>query len=1243
VAKVKIINPNLDQNLNGVNFNNTTSNVIFSFGKFNITTNFDGRNYIDYTNKISGFAEPISLEYLGIDDNVSNILNNDINNIKLNLDKSDLKKYVRFGSSREFLKSCIEEIILSYPGSLFVDSVIERGGNLTYFDFNYNSLENVSTFKIPSTYIVNKFNLIFNLGNNVTDVNNKNINLSYGNYVIYSENTPSNGYYNLVGFTGDSYNTPYIKVIVNGNPFPSNSGETIGYFNFHIKPNNDIFEDFRTKLSDFSKYIISQRDGFDGFKFKMKDPTLLDDGNVRYGDLSLLWNSGDGYNIDYDGTLYVKFLDSLLTIGEKYDAIKTDLIARFLTPLSIKTYDLTNDGKITKLLRVYGREFDVLKTFIDSLQHVNKLSYDKLDNLPDQVVSKLSKTFGWDYFSLVNENELVKSFFNVDDSERNLNRDLLPPEIDIELWRRILINTNYFWKSKGTRESIKSIFKLIGIPEPFINITEYVYTVDGRIDPRDVTLSIDDFPTKSLPYNNDGYPVAPFENKNFYFQMSGDTDSGQAYLDVFRSVGFNLSKTIDNKKSWVNTGETIRNHYNMPDYYQSDNKLIINTKEIDITLDAARGVEYDIYTYIKEVDYPANSSDFIVPYTYVNLSLGYNGNQNTFTLPFTPEGDFEVRYNGILLNAPKTGTSYNTNNADYVVSGNSFVLNENAINSNNRRDIVQVTYLYSGGTTQPISGISIQYVVTRVNANINGTIIDLPQEPKGDVQLSVNGIALTKGTPQFIADYIIDVNNPSRLIIQNQDLIGFLSVNPNIQLAYVTVTGSTSIESRNEVYRIDSFNSSKLYFNEAANKYVFKLNYKIKNANEVKILIDGISLEPNTDYSVNTGNLFEIFLPNGLKYGSVISAYYLIGGNEYSNPIIGNQFNFGDISKMSFLEFIEKVQSNLINVRNRKIVSNYNGGWYPTLLRIYEQYIKRSELSNEDTLKSNGYTFNDLFLFLNKYNTFFDKFVNQLIPMTSIVNKRGLLVRNSVFTRQKFQYKRGVYMGIIDNDSVYETNFLNDVDLKYLGDDGSVFIKRDLISEWRWDDNYVCVDDLCKNFIISGVTITYPFTTTTTTASPYNFVLFINELSSIQRNPSGIGWFVEGEYEIKFNPTIPFNYSINLRFNLNSDLNIDHNGVSSSSNVIIKNNGSVVREIRNNKSILTQPSIYSDVIKLNMGALDNYTIKFENFVLNPPPSLPTGNSYSKTTLSDVVINSVSPNGEVLSISPSEIINETPIL
>ncbi|GAG80524.1 unnamed protein product, partial [marine sediment metagenome] len=152
------------------------------------------------------------------------------------------------------------------------------------------------------------------------------------------------------------------------------------------------------------------------------------------------------------------------------------------------------------------------------------------------------------------------------------------------------------------------------------------------------------------------------------------------------------------------------------------------------------------------------------------------------------------------------------------------------------------------------------------------------------------GIALTKGTSQFTADYILDPANSSgstnnNIIIQNPEVISYLAISPYLQVAYVEVSGSSLINMRSEVVRVDSFNSSKIYFNNGANKYVYKLNYRVNNASEVKFLIDGIALEPYTDYNINVQNPYEIFLPNGIKFGTVISAYYLVGGASNSCTI----------------------------------------------------------------------------------------------------------------------------------------------------------------------------------------------------------------------------------------------------------------------------------------------------------------------------------------------------------------------
>lgn len=1066
MAKIKVIKNNLNSNLNGESFTDIPSNTIFSFGSFTITSNFENKSNYNYNNILSSFSDTVTLKDLGIDYELSELLYNNSQNIVLNLNNSDLNTFIRFGSAYEFLRVSVENIILSYPASLFVNKNNLGNENLipTFSGLTFDWATNVCTYYIPIESIQNKFELIFTSNNNTAPDNNelKNLNLSYFNYVISTEEN-YDVTYPIIGFTGYSNNnintlfSNFIKLKILGNPFKNATGITnpnFGFLNFHIKPNNFQFEKFRTKLKPFEKYIMSNRDGDNGFNVVIKSPMLYDS-DIIYSNYNLVWYTTDGYNIDIDSIRYKQFLESLLNIGLRYDTIKTDLIARFLTPMSLKAYDLTEHGKITKLLRIYGREFDQIRQFIDSLVYINKITYDKINNIPDQLIKNLAKTLGWEYFNLISEKDLVNSILTIDDSERNLFDDLLPAEIDIELWRRILINTNYLWKSKGTREAIKSIFLLIGIPEQFINITEYVYTVEGKINPNTVELTEMDFPSHSLPFDADGYPIAPLETNSFYFQISGDTDSGQAYLDVFRLAGFTLNPVVDNKKSWVQTGATIRQHYSTPQYYQEDSRLIINTKEIDISLDIANGIENDVYDYIINTDYPSNNSGYTLPYTYVNISLNYDNIQNEFTLPLIyedSEGDLEVRYNGILLNAPKTGnTTGITHNADYIINNNKIVLlNSNyAINNNNRRDVIQATFIYRD-KTKPISGISVQYIVTRVNANYSGTEILLPSYPNGDVQVTINGIALTKGTSQYTADYIVDVTNSgsSKIIIQNQDIITYLGENPEIQLSYVNVIGNNEINLKNEIYRIDSFSSNKLYFSLSANKYVFKLNYKVNDASNIKVLVDGIALEPYKDYNINMLNPYEILLPNGLRYGSVISVYYLVGLDVLFNPIISDSFGLGDISNMSFLEFLELIQRKLINAKNRKTISDFKGGWYPSVLKIYNLYLKRSLLSSNNPLKSNGYAFQNLYQFLNKYNAFFDRFITQLLSATIILRKKGILIRNSNFNKQKFTYKRGVNVNVehvnyCEDGQIINGNFnkfLCRTQLQYLGDDGSVFM-----------------------------------------------------------------------------------------------------------------------------------------------------------------------------------------------------------
>jgi hypothetical protein len=559
-------------------------------------------------------------------------------------------------------------------------------------------------------------------------------------------------------------------------------------------------------------------------------------------------------------------------------------------------------------------------------------------------------------------------------------------------------------------------------------------------------------------------------------------------------------------------------------------------------------------------------------------------------------------------------------------------LKENAINSGNRRDVVQITQIYSANTTTSISGISVQYMVSRIKANISGTIIPLPSSASGDVQITINGIALTKGTNQFNADYVLDPNNSNQIIIQNQEVISYLAINPVVQVAYVNVNGTTSIAARNELIRVDSFNSGKIYFNNSANKYVYKLNYKMNNASDVKVLVNGIALEPNVDYTLNNSNPYEIILPRGIRLGSVISLYYLVGGSDYFEPVINDAFGIGDISKLSFLEFIDLMERKMINTSNRKTVTDSIGGWYPTLLKVYVDYLKRANISPNNPLLSNGYTFQNLYPFLSKYNAFFQRFVDQILPATIILGKSGLLIRNTLFTKQKFTYKRGINMGIINNRINNNTTFLPDTNLNYFGDDGSTFMKRPLSQDINWSDDYVCTNELCSNFIVDSVEVYYPITTTTTTIAPYIGLLFFNETIESTNTPTFK--YTVSRSTLELSPSMVSIYEATINLGISISYSGDTLATQSQVSVSVLKNGVVINTLNytNNEIGLIQES---DTIEFNANSMDIYELVVENTMSVINSTIPIYNSYSIVNIIPT-INEITPNGEITGIEPDEI-------
>ena len=199
-------------------------------------------------------------------------------------------------------------------------------------------------------------------------------------------------------------------------------------------------------------------------------------------------------------------------------------------------------------------------------------------------------------------------------------------------------NTQYAYISGGTYLQELPILE----PGNLFSIHGHTYTGFTTTSViKDVSITSDEY-----PMDENGYPYAPEDTENYFFQIGSGwfeqtpqhrapeqvdyTNSvftgsnpnyqttlipytyGQVYLERFRNfpymdLGFKLSKNIDNNKSWIDNEVGLRSNLDgdfNARYYVSDERLVLNVKNVDLFLNPAQGLAYDVWNMSREYNYP---------------------------------------------------------------------------------------------------------------------------------------------------------------------------------------------------------------------------------------------------------------------------------------------------------------------------------------------------------------------------------------------------------------------------------------------------------------------------------------------------------------------------------------------------------------------------------------------------------------------------------------------------------------
>jgi len=553
------------------------------------------RNY--YTNV---FDAGINLENLGISDigDVRTVLSKEFD-VYPNYDITQVMSFVMYGSLSKRLSVSITKIINNFPASIdvnFYDNDLITGYTAT--NIIYDSITDDTTFDIDISKIHNPLGVDFSV-NSDTNLMAKEIKVSeYRNltqyYADYVLSISGVSYPLVILNPSDSLNEGTLNITVSGSPFGTSSSFSVD--SYIIRPSDFLYNlILKSNFDELEQYILNTLSS-PIYTMVLQVPQENDNGKFTLVNTNLTFPLDGVWNIDILSEQFTKYLNDVQEIATYFDNARTNLISRFFVSDSLKEFD-TFDRRIESMLQIYGRSFDEVKKFIDSLTYMNSINYTPKNDIPSQLLLNLGQTLGWEEnFQFLTDQTLIESIFgnNSDFKYPAYSRSQTPLELNYSFYRNLVINSFYLFKSKGTRRSIEFILRLFGAPDALIEFNEHIYLADQKIN-------LIKFNTDLAKLQTGTYiDIDPITTVNTY-KYNGITYSSITQNTSLINVNFNTENyPLDRETGYPQPKKSSQLFFQMgAGWYQLTPKhksLEISTK-VGIGASAEYSTEFESFTY----------------------------------------------------------------------------------------------------------------------------------------------------------------------------------------------------------------------------------------------------------------------------------------------------------------------------------------------------------------------------------------------------------------------------------------------------------------------------------------------------------------------------------------------------------------------------------------------------------------------------------------------------------------------
>ena len=449
---------------------------IYKSGNFIITVNNEIKSDRNFLNN-SGWEKNGSEDIWTLSNiNESNDVESDEKTLKIVLkqDYYRLRDFAYFGSCSELIRASIVDIVDRFPGELYIPSIPINKNEMSGIPVFYTTKEKKDENGEPYKNTDENGYGILRLGGDdwflVENPHKINIHTSFINeyevenplkYLCLSykerglDSMPEVTEYACVNGVYTKLDDD-IKINIASNKISSLgigskvaelniSGITIGAFvgeeneivylakdpslkTHLITPNENVMNEFYDSLDNFQKILLN-RDSNPKYSAVFEVMSENSFGYVTELKTFTFPLTQSEFNLSVNNSAYDFYVKSLQKYAEFYDEIFCDNIWRSMTHESIKNFDWTytreygvgeeeeyifGGTRMQKTLRLIGREFDEIKTYIDALKNYQKVDYGKGNAIPDYFLTDAVNQEGWEVKNIYPYDENFKQVQQID-------------------------------------------------------------------------------------------------------------------------------------------------------------------------------------------------------------------------------------------------------------------------------------------------------------------------------------------------------------------------------------------------------------------------------------------------------------------------------------------------------------------------------------------------------------------------------------------------------------------------------------------------------------------------------------------------------------------------------------------------------------------------------------------------------------------------------------------------------------